>query len=517
MKTRFPLYLKILFWFFLNVAFLCAAFLIVARVQFRFGWDSLISGPAGEPLQNVSRLITTELSNRPRSEWNDVLKEFGDEHGVKFYLFHNVRGQLEQLAGETVELPSSVHDRMMMARGGMNPFPRSEDLGPPPGPRGPDQEPPPGQRPDNPDFQPPPPREDGPPMQREGPPPRFMIHESGHYWVVFPLLTTHGFQREPPKLPPAAILIISSATLSAGGLFFNPMPWVIAGISVILVSTLFWIPLVRGITRSLSQMTAATEKIAEGHFDVRTDVHRQDELGALSGAIDQMAGRLSGLVTGQKRFLGDIAHELCSPIARIQVALGILEQRADDSQKARLEDLREEVEQMSSLVNELLSFSRASLGKTNLKLQPVPVRAVVEKAAARECGPDSGATVSVNIPEDLVAVAEPELLLRAVANVLRNAVRYAAGAGPIQVSAARESEMILLQIEDSGPGIPESALPQLFDPFYRVDSSRTRDTGGVGLGLSIVKTCVESCGGTVGCENRRPSGLRVILRLPAGK
>jgi two-component system sensor histidine kinase CpxA len=76
--------------------------------------------------------------------------------------------------------------------------------------------------------------------------------------------------------------------------------------------------------------------------------------------------------------------------------------------------------------------------------------------------------------------------------------------------------MILLQIEDSGPGIPESALPQLFDPFYRVDSSRTRDTGGVGLGLSIVKTCVESCGGTVACENRRPSGLRVILRLPAG-
>ena len=517
MKTRFPLYLKILLWFFLNVAFLCAAFLIVARVQFRFGWDSLISGPAGEPLQNVSRLITAELSNRPRTEWNGVLKEFGDEHGVKFYLFHNGPGQLEQLAGETVELPSSVHDRMM-ARPGMNPISLSQDLHQPDGPRGPDQEPPPEQRPDNPDFQPPPPRQDGPRMQRDGLPPRFMIHDSGHYWVVMPVFPGPGQRREfPPAIPLPADLIISSVTLSAGSLFFNPTPWVIAGIGVILVSTVFWIPLVRGITRSLSQMTAATEKIAEGRFDVRTQIHRRDELGALSGAIDQMAGRLSGLVTGQKRFLGDIAHELCSPIARIQVALGILEQRADDSKKARLEDLREEVEQMSGLVNELLSFSRASLGKTNLKLQPVPVRAVVEKAAARECGPDSGATVSVNIPEDLVAVAESELLLRAVSNVLRNAVRYAAGAGPIQVSAARDNEMIVLQIEDSGPGIPESALPQLFDPFYRVDSSRTRDTGGVGLGLSIVKTCVESCGGTIGCENRQPSGLRVILRLPAEK
>jgi two-component system sensor histidine kinase CpxA len=511
MKTRFPLYLKILLWFFLNVAFLCAAFLIVARVQFRFGWDSLISGPAGEPLQNVSRLLTAELAGHPRTEWNDVLKEFGDEHGVKFYLFHNGPGQLEQLAGEPVDLPSPVRDRMM-ARPGMNLSRRGPD-----GSGGPGQEPPPEPGQGASDFPPPPPREGGPPMQRGGPSPRFMIHDFGHYWVVMPVFPGPGQRREfPPAIPLPATLIISSATLSAGGLFFNPTPWVIAGIGVILVSTLFWFPLVRGITRSLSQMTAATEKIAEGRFDVRTQVHRRDELGALSGAIDQMAGRLSGLVTGQKRFLGDIAHELCSPIARIQVALGILEQRADDSQKARLEDLREEVEQMSGLVNELLSFSRASLGKTNIKLQPVPLRAIVEKAAARECGPDSAATVSINIPKNLVAVAKPELLLRAVSNVLRNAVRYAAAAGPIQVSAARENEMIVLQIEDSGPGIPETALPQLFDPFYRVDSSRTRATGGVGLGLSIVKTCVESCGGTVGCENRLPSGLRVILRLPAG-
>jgi two-component system sensor histidine kinase CpxA len=505
MKTRFPLYLKILLWFFLNVAFLCAAFLIVARVQFRFGWDSLISGPAGEQLQTVTRLLTAELATSPRTEWDDVFKEFGDRYRVKFYLFHNAGGLLEQIAGETVELPAAVHDRIT-ARPGMNPS------------HGPDTAPPPEHGGEATDFQPPPPREGGPPMQHEGPFPRFMIHDSGHYWVVMPIFPGPGRQRNlPPNLPLPAMIVISSPTLSAGGLFFNPTPWLLAGIGVIIVSTLFWFPLVRGITRSLSQMTATTEKIAEGRFDVRTQVRRQDELGALSGAIDQMAGRLSGLVTGQKRFLGDIAHELCSPIARIQVALGILEQRADDSQKARLEDLREEVEQMSSLVNELLSFSRASLGKPNLKLQPVPLRGVVEKAAARECGPDSGATVSVNIPEELRAVAEPELLLRAVANVLRNAVRYAASAGPIRVSTAREGEMIVLKIEDCGPGIPESALPQLFDPFYRVDSSRTRDTGGVGLGLSIVKTCVESCGGSVGCENRQPSGLRVIVRLPAEK
>ena len=451
MKTRFPLYLKILLWFFLNVVFLCAVFFIVARVQFRFGWDSLISGPAGEPIQAVTQLLTRELADRPRAEWDEVLKEFGDAHHVKFYLFHNSAGLLEQVAGKPVLLPPVVHDRAM-ARPGMNPPPR-----------GPGQDRPQGPPMDNPDFQPPPNRQDGlpprleggPPGQRGQPPPKSLMHEHGRYWVIIPIIPGPGLPRNLANvLPLPATIIMSSETLSAGGLLFNPAPWVIAGIAVILVSTAFWFPLVRGITRSLSQMTGATEKIAEGRFDVRTQVRRRDELGSLSGAIDRMAGRLAGLVTGQKRFLGDIAHELCSPIARIQVALGILEQCADESQKARLDDLREEVEQMSSLVNELLSFSRASLGKANLKLQPVSVRAVIEKAVARECGPGTGATVSINVPADLRAVAEPELLLRAIANVLRNAVRYAAHTGPVQIYADLENGMAVLRIEDCGPGIP---------------------------------------------------------------
>jgi two-component system sensor histidine kinase CpxA len=325
-----------------------------------------------------------------------------------------------------------------------------------------------------------------------------------------------GQQRPPSQLPiplPAAI-VLSSKTLSAGGLFFNATPWVVGGLAVIVISALVWFPLVRGITRSVSQMTAATERIAEGRFDVRTQERRQDELGSLSDAIDRMAMRLEGFVTGQKRFLGDIAHELCSPIARMQVALGILEQRLGEKQKTGLDDLREEVEEMSNLVNELLSFSRASLGKTSPRLQPVLIKGVVERAVARESGSDGG-DVKASVPDDVRAMAEPELLLRAISNILRNALRYAAQAGPITISAARENDRVLITVDDCGPGIPEAALAQVFDPFYRVDTSRTRETGGTGLGLSIVKTCIESCGGAVSCENRQPSGLRVILQLPA--
>jgi two-component system sensor histidine kinase CpxA len=190
-----------------------------------------------------------------------------------------------------------------------------------------------------------------------------------------------------------------------------------------------------------------------------------------------------------------------------------LEQRADEKQKTYLNDLREEVEEMSKLVDELLMFSKASLGGANIRLQPVELRAVVEKAVARESGLGGGSEVKMEVPADLRVMAEPELLLRALGNILRNAIRYAGQSGPIVITAARTGGNVELSIEDSGPGIPENAIAQVFDPFYRVDASRDRETGGVGLGLSIVKTCVESCGGAVRCENRQPHGLRVVTRL----
>jgi two-component system sensor histidine kinase CpxA len=306
-----------------------------------------------------------------------------------------------------------------------------------------------------------------------------------------------------------------SKTLSGGGLFFDFTPWIVAAIAVILISLLFWFPLVRGITKSISRITSATERMAEGQFDVRVEDKRRDELGLLSDAVNRMAARLSGFVTGQKTFLGDIAHELCSPIARMQMALGIMEQRSKGEPNPYLDDLREEVEHMSNLVNELLSFSKASIGKSKIKLQPVVLRSTIDRAVAREVGSMNSAEIKINVAEDLQVVAEPELLLRSVANVLRNAIRYASHAGPITISATREKAFVILSIEDCGAGIPEEAIAQVFDPFYRIDSSRSRETGGVGLGLSIVKTCIESCGGTVGCENRQPCGLRVIIQLPA--
>ncbi|HEY6170508.1 MAG TPA: ATP-binding protein [Verrucomicrobiae bacterium] len=591
MNLRFPLYAKILLWFFLNLVLLAAGVYLFARVQFRLGLDSLLAGRAGERVQAVADVMVAELRDTPRADWNPVLERFSDAYRLRFYLF---RADGAQVAGEPVILPAEVGERVRDNRqipgrrpgdGFQNPAGPSGPTGPPMTRRGnqrPDDSRPEGSprngnefRPDGnprPEFRPEAParaegggprsnffqrpdggprmeprqeagapigegfrlganfRGDGSPRPEEGPrgnagprfgegprpfgaapgpAPKFMLRSAvpDLYWVGVRLQFA---DRDPTRALPLTLLV-ASESLAGGGLFVDWTPWIVLGAGALVVSVLFWFPLVRGITRSVSQMTVATGRIAEGQFDTRVASTRGDELGSLSAAINRMAARLAGFVTGQKRFLGDIAHELCAPIARIQMALGILEQRADPNQKAYVDDLREEVQHMSALVNELLSFSKAGLWQKEFQLQPVELAALARRVVAREA--DDGAGVRVEIADDLKALAEPELLSRALANLVRNALRHAGDAGPVVIAAAEQGSRVTLSVSDCGPGVPEESLQQIFDPFFRLDASRTRETGGVGLGLAIVKTCVEACQGTVIARNRRPSGLEVAIAL----
>ncbi len=524
MKLRFPLYAKILLWFFLNLLLLGGAVLFLLRAQFHHGFDLMLAMGAEERVQSVTDLVLGELRERPASEWNSVLERFDDAYQVRF-LAYRLDGA--QIAGATTPLPNEVMARLREGRQAIvnRPMGQGPGQGPGPGPgmEGPppdDLEPGPPQR-DRPDPALPPPlrtdpRPDGrggrPMEQLRGPYPKFIVRTANptRYWVV--IRAPLNLVQRPRSTP--GVLVIASDSLSAGGLFFNFKPWLAVILGASLFSALLWAPLVRNLTRSIAQMTQATQQIAEGKFDARTDETRRDELGLLGHSINRMAGRLSGFVAGQKRFLGDVAHELCSPLARIQMALGILEHRADEKQQGYLNDLREEVQHMSTLVNELLSFSKASLSVSSVKLQSVSIRDVVEKAVARESTDDT--EILPDVPENLHAQADAELLVRALSNLLRNAVRYAGQAGPITVSARQQGAEVWLTVADSGPGVPEAELAQIFDPFYRLDTSRNAATGGVGLGLAIVKTCVESCQGTVTCVNRKPSGLEVSLRLSAG-
>ena len=486
---RLPLYTKILLWFFLNLLVLAGAALMALSFQFRLGPELLVSGAAGQRVQALGAVIRDELGSSPRPEWDRILRRFGSGYNVHFALFRN---DGSQVAGENITLPREVSQRITEGRGLPRRGPPGRDDGPPR---------------ENPDFRPPP-----GPEGRERPPGgnpiRFVARagEPTRYWIGIAMPITEG----PTVRGPGTLLLISDS-IQAGGLLQDFSHWGWIGLGAMIFSVLFWWPMVRHITRSLAQMNRATAQIAEGNFEVRVTEKRRDELGSLGAAINRMAVRLAGFVTGQKRFTGDIAHELCSPIARMQMAVGILEERADPKDKQYVEDLREEVQHMSSLVNELLSFSKASLGATNIRLQSAALRPLVEKAVKREA--HGHENIRVEVPDDARAIVDPELIVRAVSNLLRNAIHYAGAAGPITVSTRTSDGEIELIVSDSGPGVPESEVPKLFDPFYRVDVSRTRDTGGVGLGLSIVKTCVENCHGSVTCRNRQPTGLEVIMRL----
>jgi two-component system sensor histidine kinase CpxA len=296
-------------------------------------------------------------------------------------------------------------------------------------------------------------------------------------------------------------------------LLFNPNPWLGFAVGMTIFTILFWLVLTRSLTNTIARMTQATEAIAEGRFDLLAPDQRKDELGRLGLAINRMAARLKGFISGQRRFLGDAAHELCSPLSRMEIALAILEERSDEASAARVRDVREEVTHMRKLADELLSFSKASLGENRIKLEPISVAEAVEKAVYQE---RSGADqVMVLVPDNLRVVAHPELLVRALANLIRNALRYAGADGPVTITSWEEERQIFVAVSDEGPGVPAHEIERLFDPFYRLDESRDAQTGGVGLGLAIVKTCVEACRGTVTAFNRTPHGLQVQLRFPS--
>jgi two-component system sensor histidine kinase CpxA len=487
---RAPLYAKILGWFLLNLLLLVVAVLVFLRTQFDFDLNGLMSGRAGSQVDAVSRLIEAELSGNSPTGWDEVLRRYDTAYGVQFSIY---RPDGVAIAGVTNALPPEVDNRFTNIR----------------------------QAPPRKAAPPPPPQMEGRPPPLNGPPPaagppgqfeRALVHTSdpAAYWALVEIALP-GDRRAGRSNP--GILVIRSNSLNAGGLFFDVRPWLIAGAVMMLASALFWLPFVRRITRSLSGMTAATRRIADGNFDIKLETHTRDELGSLADSINRMAARLDGFVSGQKRFLGDIAHELCAPLSRIQIGLGILEERSPAEQQAPIADVREEADQMSSLVNELLAFSKASLGPQTIRLTAVDVRAIAERAIRREAAGSS--KVTLQVPQGLQALADENLLERALANLIRNAIRYANGSH-VEVGGSSEgADGVVITISDFGPGIPETAIAKIFDPFFRPDASRSRETGGVGLGLAIVKNCVEMCGGSVNCRNRQPTGLEVTVRLEA--
>ncbi len=476
MRAKFSLSSKILSLAFLNLVLLVLVFSIFGRSQLRFDPSSFLLTSARDRMMSVSRLIALELPDHPAASWTQLLTQFSSTYPAEFFLFNN---DGRELAGRPTQLPPALLEHLR--------------------------------------------RNTGPPawmFHQEKPrkledmvfPSPMVLVKAGtpaQYWAGIHIPVRNGSAKEPIH----GTLVWSFPSLWTNSFFFDYRPWLVVVLAVVLVSSICWLPLIQGMTRSISQITRATGQIAEGKFDISLPTKRRDELGLLSGAINRMAARLSGYVNGQRRFLSDIAHELCSPVARIQMALGILEQRAQENQREYVADLQEEVQHMSGLLNQLLSFSKAQINAGGAQLTEVNVADTVSRVLQREAS--EHAHIETHIGSNLAVMADGEYLFRSIANLVRNAVRYAGDAGPITVSASNGNGMVSIVVADHGPGLPESELEHIFKPFYRPEFARQRETGGTGLGLAIVRSCVEACGGVVQCRNRPGKGLEAEIRLPA--
>ena len=500
-----PVSLQILSWFFLNIVLVVGVAAVLLIGHGGPLMSALLSGRAGARLDSLVTEVSERISGLPSARWGEVTASLARRYGVSLGVLRR-GGDLQ--AGWLPPVPEAVLVRVRELNATGQPPPPPFDDPPRPEFEGAKPEPPFG---DGLEQQSLPVRDRLPRGEPSVPQAakRFLVYENGLYWIGLnmPPIPNGARFRGPTSL------LIASTSLLKGGLILEGTPfWIAAGI--LLGSALFWWPLVRRITVPLRTMRVAAEHMAQGHFDRRLDIARSDEIGSLATSLNHLATRLEEFVTGKKQFLGDIAHELGSPLARLQYAVAIMESQARPEMQPILDDVREEVAQMAALLQEILQFTKAGL-QSELHLQPVELSEALEHVLLQENIPHEG--VSSQLKEGLFVLADPVYLRRAIANVLRNSLRYAAGAGPILVEARREKEGILLRISDKGPGVPPELVHRLCDPFFRTETARTRETGGVGLGLSIVKRCIEACGGTVLLRNLVPHGLAVEMRLPASK
>ena len=233
-----------------------------------------------------------------------------------------------------------------------------------------------------------------------------------------------------------------------------------------------------------------------------------------------MAERVQGLLQAQQQLLSDVSHELRSPLARLHLALGLAQRKAETGVQHDLERIEREAERLDELIGQILSLSRLDSRKDLPGNDPVKLADLLETVAADaafEAGPrNCRVVVTESFPVELRG--NEALLHSALENVVRNALRYTATDTAVELSLTPDpgQDAVLIEVRDRGPGVAEEFLPRLFEPFVRAGEARDRTSGGYGLGLAIAERAVRLHGGTIEARNRAGGGLSVLIRLPIG-
>jgi two-component system sensor histidine kinase CpxA len=274
------------------------------------------------------------------------------------------------------------------------------------------------------------------------------------------------------------------------------------------------------LVKPIKQLQQAAQRMASG--DLRSRVSsascRNDELGQLARDFNHMAQQVENLLDSQNRLLGDISHELRSPLARLQLAIGIAQQQPAGEQNQitgkQLERIEKESVQIETMIAQLLILTKLESANQAIQMERISLTGLLKDLLEDSQFEAEGMQKRVQLKstDDVFLQANARLLSSALENILRNAVHYANTL--VEVSVTREPYKVNISISDDGSGIPEAELQKIFEPFYRVSVARERESGGVGLGLSIAYRAIQTHGGEIRAFNNENGGLKLIIHLP---
>jgi two-component system, OmpR family, sensor histidine kinase BaeS len=303
----------------------------------------------------------------------------------------------------------------------------------------------------------------------------------------------------------------------------NSYLW-IAGLIAILVALLLGVLLTRQITRPIRELTSGAQHISGGDLGYRVKITSNDELGNLARSFNSMAASLDNSEQSRKRLVSDVAHELRTPLTIIEGTVDGIMDGVFQSDKERLETIKEQTSFLTALVNDLRELSLADAGQLKLDRQPTNMVELISRklsqfeAAAIEKKITIRMENAPNIPEIGV---DSRRIEQVITNLLSNSIRHTPLGGVVTVSLKTtetsqppSKRSLVISVKDTGEGIAAENLPHLFERFYRVESSRARSEGGAGLGLAIVRQLVEAHGGQVKVESQVGKGSTFYVLLP---
>ncbi|WP_438479956.1 HAMP domain-containing sensor histidine kinase [Oleiharenicola lentus] len=506
-RDNFSLYRQLALWGLIYLILAACTSVWFINEKLGFGWRALLDGEVGDPVFVYLTGFEPEFQNAHSvADVETVLTKIRTQMNLDAQLVTGREGQ--RLAGDAFALAPEILLMHSPPGGGQS--------GGPPGGGRPPEAPNPERvaRATQEYF--------GGPQRRpvaagQRPPGRlgsklqgFVSRDPKFYWII---LRVPIPSPEDSFVPPRSSLILRTASpwRALGNLALAPL--VTPLVTLTLCSLVFWALPIWWITRRLNRATAATARIAAGNFDVRLEPGPADEIGRLALSINELSRRLAEHTNGQRRFIGDVAHEITAPLARLQFAVGILAENAerDPAQRPAAEQVYRELDSTLALVNELLDYART--GKTGATAAPatLALKPFVEKIIAEE---NATTRTTLTIPETISARADAKLLERALSNLVRNFLRHTPGEALLAITAHAARDRVVLTLADNGLGVAPELLTNLGEPFFRGQATAP-DQPGHGLGLAIVRTCVTACGGEVIFRAATPHGFIAEISLPS--